>query len=108
MLQYISFLPVINCVMPGNMEAFITKFFGVSKVSIPFEYFPSWVPNPLIYLDLFKTPPLNSRFANDGYTSVNFIYNYSSQLFTLLTVLIIYSGLCIGMKILPKAMYLLF
>ena len=102
MLQLISFLPVINCIMPGNLELFITKFFGVSKASIPFESLPSWVPNPLAFLDSFSTEPLNENFANDGYTSLSFIYNFSSQLMTLFSILMLYLSLCIFSRIVPE------
>ena len=92
----IAYLPLINCTMPENFKFFIIEFFGISKASIPFEYLPDWIPNPLSFLDSFKTKPIHPIFTQSGYVSVNFIYNFSSQLWTMVTVLFLYLLLCLG------------
>eukprot|EP00826_Nyctotherus_ovalis_P034322 TRINITY_DN2838_c0_g1_i1.p1 TRINITY_DN2838_c0_g1~~TRINITY_DN2838_c0_g1_i1.p1 ORF type:complete len:211 (-),score=49.39 TRINITY_DN2838_c0_g1_i1:204-836(-) len=99
MMQFVSFLPAIDCVIPGNLELFITKYFGVSKVSIPFEYLPDWVPNPANFMKQLETQPLNEKFQKLGYTSVSFIHNFSGQFFTILAVALAYLGIALGSKL---------
>eukprot|EP00826_Nyctotherus_ovalis_P013548 TRINITY_DN13688_c0_g1_i2.p1 TRINITY_DN13688_c0_g1~~TRINITY_DN13688_c0_g1_i2.p1 ORF type:complete len:315 (-),score=23.71 TRINITY_DN13688_c0_g1_i2:476-1420(-) len=53
MIQVLSFAPVLNCEIPGNLEMILTTYFSVSKSSIPFESLPSWVPNPKNFIAKF-------------------------------------------------------
>ena len=48
MIQIISYIPVINCLLPEDVEVFLIEYFGVSKVSIPFDSLPKWVPDPRV------------------------------------------------------------
>ena len=100
----ISFIPTMNCVIPEEFEVFLVKYFGVAKVSIPFEYLPSWIPNPLLLLDKFKTKPFNQKFQEAGYDSLSMIYNCASQLITWIIVLFTYLSFVIFSKILPQSL----
>lgn len=82
MIQMLSYIPVLDCNIPLNLDYFLTTYFGISKTSIPFDSLPSWVPNPKDLMAKFKTEPLNSKFENTGYTSISFIYNFGDQLGT--------------------------
>eukprot|EP00826_Nyctotherus_ovalis_P031271 TRINITY_DN2496_c0_g1_i8.p1 TRINITY_DN2496_c0_g1~~TRINITY_DN2496_c0_g1_i8.p1 ORF type:complete len:185 (-),score=20.55 TRINITY_DN2496_c0_g1_i8:636-1190(-) len=105
MMQMISYLPVLNCTLSENLRAFLTQYFGTSKASIPFDSLPNWVPNPLTLLELFKIDPINKNFEETGYTSISFVYNFSSQILTWITVLLLYAGVTLGSKLLPKIKY---
>jgi len=52
-LQILSYLPLIDCIIPLNMKSFFADYFGVSKSSIPFDSLPEWI-NPLNLLGLLK------------------------------------------------------
>lgn len=107
MIQVLSFAPVLNCEIPGNLEEFLTTYFGVSKSSIPFEYLPSWVPNPKDFIAKFKTEPLNSKFDNAGYASTSFIYNLSDQLGTWIILVLAYFLIGFAGKAIPSLLYLI-
>eukprot|EP00826_Nyctotherus_ovalis_P058721 TRINITY_DN8097_c0_g2_i2.p1 TRINITY_DN8097_c0_g2~~TRINITY_DN8097_c0_g2_i2.p1 ORF type:complete len:245 (+),score=46.49 TRINITY_DN8097_c0_g2_i2:206-940(+) len=106
MIQMLSFVPVLDCQVPGTLEFILTSSFGVSKSSVPFEALPSWVPNPKTFIAKFETEPLNSRFDNAGYTSISFIYNFSDQLGTWIILVLLYFVIGFAGKTLPKFLYL--
>ena len=66
MMQMLSYLPLINCRIPENLEVFLTEYFGISKLSIPFDLLPDWVPNPTNFLKNFRTDAYNNYFSNSG------------------------------------------
>lgn len=105
MLQVISFLPVINCNLPENLRTFLTQYMRISKASPPFDSLPNWIPNPLFIVKKFKTPPVSSEFAEAGYKSLSIIYNFSNQLVSFLSLVLIYIVLTIASKIFPKFKY---
>eukprot|EP00826_Nyctotherus_ovalis_P053832 TRINITY_DN7024_c0_g1_i22.p1 TRINITY_DN7024_c0_g1~~TRINITY_DN7024_c0_g1_i22.p1 ORF type:complete len:225 (-),score=37.46 TRINITY_DN7024_c0_g1_i22:1080-1754(-) len=90
-IQMISYVPLLHCAVPRNLETFIKEYFGVSKVSIPFDSFPEWVPNPTNIVKSFVIEHSNSRALEAGYESVCFLYNFGSQLFTWVTTVLIYT-----------------
>ena len=51
-VQILSYIPVLSCVLPINLKYFLVNYFGVSKSSIPFDSFPSWMPNPRLQKDV--------------------------------------------------------
>lgn len=102
MLQMLSYAPAINCDFPYNLEVFLTEYLSVSKVSIPFNLLPTWIPNPLSFLSGFLTTPFNARFLLCGYESFSFIYNFADQLLTWLLVLLFYILLRILTYLIPE------
>ncbi len=102
MLQMISFLPIIDCVIPSNFETFITQYLTVGDVSFPFDTFSEYIPNPLSYLSAFITNPLDSRYFQCGFESLSFIYNFGSQLVTWLLVGLFYLLIRILVRAFPR------
>ncbi len=105
MLQMLSYVPAINCDFPYNLETFLTKYLTVSKISIPYDIFPDWVPNPMSYLSSFVTLPFSARFEVCGYETFSFIYNFSDQLTTWLLIFAFYVLLRILTHIIPESKY---
>lgn len=105
MIQMLSFTPVLNCEMPSNLEEILTKYFGVSKSSIPFDDLPTWVPNPRKFIAKFKTDPLNSKFDNAGYASISFLYNFSDQLGTWIILTLAYFLIHLAGEAIPSKLY---
>eukprot|EP01022_Parablepharisma_sp_SALTPOND_P001165 TRINITY_DN105725_c2_g1_i1.p1 TRINITY_DN105725_c2_g1~~TRINITY_DN105725_c2_g1_i1.p1 ORF type:complete len:1460 (-),score=75.94 TRINITY_DN105725_c2_g1_i1:591-4970(-) len=87
MLQIVSYIPIINCQLPYNLEVFLTQYLTVSKVVFPFKALPKWIPNPLHYVTAFLTDSLSERFSLCGYESLSFIFNFADQLATWLLLL---------------------
>ena len=104
-LQILSYLPLLDCVIPSNMKSFFTDYFGVSKSSIPFDSLPGWVPNPLNFLALFKGNPYNERFNELGYKSLSVIYNFSNQIGTWLTAFLTFLVASLASKLFTGSMY---
>jgi hypothetical protein len=100
MIQMLSYIPLLHCKIPENF-----KYFGVSKVSIPFESLPDWVPNPISFGNNFIIDPNNPEATAFGYISSCFLYNFRDQLFTWFTVILMYLAFCILTKIPKEAMY---
>ena len=86
----ISYLPLINCKIPTNLQIFLTNYLSVAKIVIPFQLLPAFIPNPLAFLTDFLTEPFSYLYSYCGYYSLSFIYNFASELFTWLFLLIIY------------------
>lgn len=105
MVQMISYLPLLDCEIPSNLRVILTEYLGMSKASFPFDSLPSWVPNPLTYLEWFKTSPLNERFAASGYNSLSFIYNFSNTIGTWFTIILTYLAFTICASMIPKLTY---
>ena len=99
MIQMLSYLPLLNCSVSGNLKHFIKTYFGASKASIPFDSFPSWVPNPTSYINRFIVPPNNIEAIELGYISICFLYNFGYQLFTWITVLMMYGLFFLASKL---------
>ena len=102
MLQILSYLPAIDCDIPSNLRTVLTEYLGTTKSSLPFEYLPSWVPNPINLLELFHTPPINENFFDVGHISSSFIYNFSSQIWTLFSMILLYLLFILASRIAPK------
>jgi len=90
MLQMISYIPLIDCYMPYNLEVFITDYLSISKMAIPFHLLPSFIPNPFSYLADYLIVPMNFRFTLCGFESLSFIYNFADQLVTWIMLAILY------------------
>ena len=102
MLQIISYLPIIDCVIPYNFEIFLTEYLTVSKLVFPFAALTDYIPNPLSYLSQFITNPLNERYLLCGYESLSFLYNFGDQLFTWLLLALVYAILRILVWVFPR------
>eukprot|EP01022_Parablepharisma_sp_SALTPOND_P028562 TRINITY_DN71152_c0_g1_i1.p1 TRINITY_DN71152_c0_g1~~TRINITY_DN71152_c0_g1_i1.p1 ORF type:complete len:1645 (-),score=40.75 TRINITY_DN71152_c0_g1_i1:653-5587(-) len=87
MLQLISYVPIISCELPHNLEVFLTEYLTVGRVAFPFRLLPGYLPNPFAYFTAFITFPFNERFVVCGYESLSFIYNFAEQLITWLLLL---------------------
>eukprot|EP01022_Parablepharisma_sp_SALTPOND_P012507 TRINITY_DN1609_c0_g2_i1.p1 TRINITY_DN1609_c0_g2~~TRINITY_DN1609_c0_g2_i1.p1 ORF type:complete len:1244 (+),score=61.49 TRINITY_DN1609_c0_g2_i1:84-3815(+) len=82
MLQILSYIPIIDCELPYNLEVFLSEYLTVSKVAFPFQVFAGYIPNPLEYISGYLINPFNERFSICGYESLSFIYNFFDQLLT--------------------------
>lgn len=98
-IQVISYVPLLHCTVPGNLEIFIKEYFGASKASIPFDSLPEWVPNPTSLIKQFVVKPGDSRVLEAGYDSVCFLYNFGPQLFTWVTAGMMYAVFCLMTKL---------
>lgn len=106
MLQILSYLPIINCNLPYNLEVFLTQYLQVAQVTFPFQMIPNYIPNPLAFFAPFLTPPFNVRFSLCGYVTLSFLYNFASDLLTWLCLLGVYCILYIVTRLFPKPRYL--
>ena len=95
MLQMISYVPIIPCDLPYNLNILLTQYLVVSQANIPFEILSGYVPTPLSFLKRFATPPLNDRFYNCGYPSVSFVYNFGDQFATWIVLALTYCVLIV-------------
>jgi len=102
MLQILSYIPVINCVMPYNLEVFLTEYLSVSKMNFPFYLFYGWIPNPFSFIPAFLTNPFNDKFLMAGYKSLSFIYNFLEQLITWVILGVFYCVLRILTYFIPE------
>ena len=101
MIQILSYPPLMNWILPDNLINFITNYMTVNSISIPFNLFPSFLPNPMNLLNPFIFNPFNDRMAQYGYISISFIWNFGQQLFTWITLLAIYLLLCLFIYYVP-------
>lgn len=90
MLQILFYIPVINGIIPTNLESFLTQYLSVIKITIPYKLLPDWFPNPLLWLGAFLTYPLNDKFKELGYNSLSFLYNFYEELTTWVWLAIFY------------------
>lgn len=82
MVQILSYLPLLNYNLPDNFRFILTDCLTIKKVVIPFNSIPELPFNPLDYLAVFITDPLNEKFAALDYESVSFIFNFAEELTT--------------------------
>ncbi len=101
MVQMLSFIPLINGVMPANMEMFMKDYLSVVSITIPFSLFPSFIPNPLAWIAVFISDAFNDRFHQFGFESASFLWNFAEQLLTWLIMLVIYTTLSVISLYLP-------
>eukprot|EP00826_Nyctotherus_ovalis_P037999 TRINITY_DN3520_c0_g1_i10.p1 TRINITY_DN3520_c0_g1~~TRINITY_DN3520_c0_g1_i10.p1 ORF type:complete len:539 (+),score=102.67 TRINITY_DN3520_c0_g1_i10:155-1771(+) len=90
MLQLLSYLPALNCLMPYNLEIFLTQYLTVEGIALPFSMLPDFALNPMRYIDSFVTDPFSDRFLAAGYESISFIFNFSDEILTWLMLLLLY------------------
>jgi len=105
MLQMISYLPIIDCMLPYNFETLLNEYLTIKRVSIPLKMMPDFIYNPLALFAAFLTKPFNSRFVMSGYDSLSFIFNFSEELFTWICVAFLYLALTILTRIIPDDKY---
>jgi len=105
MVQILSYVPLITCDLPHNLEIFLTEYLSASKISLPFHLLPDWVPQPLDYLKEFITEPLNARYLIAGYQSISFVYNFAEQLCTWVLLLLFYSLLKLACCIIESSKF---
>ena len=101
--QTLSFLPVLNCRIPQNLIVFLSQYVTVTSLTFPFYMLPSYLPNPLDYINSFITGPFNQKFDDLGYISSSFVWNYGGQLYSWFMMFLSYLFLCIIILILPKS-----
>eukprot|EP01022_Parablepharisma_sp_SALTPOND_P031822 TRINITY_DN817_c0_g1_i8.p5 TRINITY_DN817_c0_g1~~TRINITY_DN817_c0_g1_i8.p5 ORF type:complete len:354 (-),score=14.54 TRINITY_DN817_c0_g1_i8:678-1739(-) len=106
MLQMIAYLPIINCVIPYNLEMFLTEYLTVKKVVFPFQLLPDFKYNPLRYFGAFLTKPFNDKFLITGYDSLSFIFNFSDEILTWVLLAFFYLLLRILDRLIPRSVYL--
>ena len=82
MIQMLSYLPILDCYIPDNLEIFLTEYITAKSIVIPFNIIPDFPYNPLKYLELFLTDPFNETFGELDFESINFIYNFADELLT--------------------------
>ncbi len=108
MVQILQYTSLINGIMPSNVELFIKDYLSVASIKIPFRLFPSFIPNPLVWVSVFLTDAFNDRFQQFGYESVSFVWNFAEQLITWVIMLLTYLTLNILSKYLPPNRSILF
>jgi len=105
MVQILAYLPVISVEIPTNLEIFLTQYLTVNKMVFPFKLLPNIPYNPLNYLWVFITKPLNDRFILSGYETLSFIMNFSEELLTWIMLFFFYLLLKVLTAIIPKTTY---
>lgn len=103
MIQFLSYLPVIDCYIPYCLEQFLTEHMTIKEVTIPFEMLPDSFWTPLDSLAAFVTEPFNNRFLVNGYESISFLYNFAEELTTWLLLVLLYLLLEILTRIVPSS-----
>ena len=93
---------MINCYIPQNLEQFLTTYLIMQNLVIPFNIFPSFIPNPLSIFSGFLSASFVANFKLRGIQSLSFLYNFADQLFTWLVLGIIYIVLKILTKCIPE------
>jgi len=106
MLQILSYLPLLNYDLPNDFRMVLTEYLSDDFFVLPFNLIPEFPYNPLNYLSVFITEPLNERFEDLDYESISFIFNFSDELLTWLSLLLIYIVLKVLESIAPKLGYL--
>lgn len=90
MVQFISYLPALNCELPGNLEVFLTDYMNIRKMAVPVEMLPDFVRTPLDFIQECVTGPLNEQFSLAGYESISFISNFLDELLTWFLISLLY------------------
>lgn len=103
MLQLLSYLPGLNIYIPSNLETFLTEYLTVKDITIPFNKLPDFPFNPLNYLEVFATNPFTEKLEAIGYESISFISNFSDEILTWITLLLLYLLLHILCKLIPES-----
>lgn len=101
-VQILSYLPLIDCLIPTNLEMVLNDYLTIGDLTIPFDILPSWVPNPKDLLVLFETLPFNERFGLAGFDSLSFVYNFAEDLFTWIILIFFYLLLKATAKLFPS------
>ena len=106
MLQMLSYISLIDCYIPQNLEIFLNEYLTIRNLAIPFSIIPEFKYNPLSYIDSFLTEPFNDKFFATGYESISFIFNLSDEILTWLLLFLLYFVLKLLCFLLPKSRYL--
>eukprot|EP00826_Nyctotherus_ovalis_P051747 TRINITY_DN6483_c0_g1_i1.p2 TRINITY_DN6483_c0_g1~~TRINITY_DN6483_c0_g1_i1.p2 ORF type:complete len:394 (-),score=112.85 TRINITY_DN6483_c0_g1_i1:889-2070(-) len=107
MVQMVSFIPVINCDMPYNLELFLTEYLEIKDLAIPLDFLPDFKYNPLNYVEAFVTDPFSEKFSLAGYQTISFIFNFSNEITTWLLLLLLYFVLKLACAVIPESRYCL-
>eukprot|EP00826_Nyctotherus_ovalis_P034302 TRINITY_DN2835_c0_g2_i3.p1 TRINITY_DN2835_c0_g2~~TRINITY_DN2835_c0_g2_i3.p1 ORF type:complete len:166 (+),score=40.36 TRINITY_DN2835_c0_g2_i3:196-693(+) len=89
-LQFLSYLPLINCYVPYCLQQFLTEHMSIKGVTIPFQILPDFLLTPLEAFAAFATEPFNDRLLLNGYEGLSFLYNFAEELITWLAMLFLY------------------
>ena len=95
----------MNANTPPLVVAFINNYLSVIDISFPFYLIPIDFINPIYWLSDFITPPFNTKFLESGFQSVSIIYNFANQIWTWLTLILIYFILKFLVWVLPGERY---
>lgn len=106
-IQFLSYLPLIDCFIPGNLEMVLSDYLTVGDIKIPFDMLPEWVPSPKKLLVVFELMPFNERIVTAGYESLSFIYNFAEDLVTWTLLGLFYILLNMLTRLFPGVKYLL-
>eukprot|EP00826_Nyctotherus_ovalis_P040552 TRINITY_DN4008_c0_g1_i11.p1 TRINITY_DN4008_c0_g1~~TRINITY_DN4008_c0_g1_i11.p1 ORF type:complete len:471 (-),score=91.94 TRINITY_DN4008_c0_g1_i11:468-1880(-) len=95
MVQFISYLPALDCELPRNFEIFLTDYMNIRKMAIPVEMLPDFVRAPLDFIEDCVAGPINEKFSLAGYKSMSFISNFLDELLTWFLIGLLYLVLTI-------------
>eukprot|EP00826_Nyctotherus_ovalis_P014886 TRINITY_DN14188_c0_g3_i1.p2 TRINITY_DN14188_c0_g3~~TRINITY_DN14188_c0_g3_i1.p2 ORF type:complete len:232 (-),score=31.38 TRINITY_DN14188_c0_g3_i1:70-765(-) len=90
MVQQLSYLPTLNCLLPSNLSVFLIDYMNVKKMAIPLELLPDFELNPLNYMADFLIAPFSEQFSFAGYESLSFIFNFVDELLTWFLLCLLY------------------
>eukprot|EP00826_Nyctotherus_ovalis_P051748 TRINITY_DN6483_c0_g1_i10.p1 TRINITY_DN6483_c0_g1~~TRINITY_DN6483_c0_g1_i10.p1 ORF type:complete len:250 (-),score=84.38 TRINITY_DN6483_c0_g1_i10:889-1638(-) len=107
MLQIISYIPVMDCFIPSNLELFLTEYLDIKNLALPLDLIPSFKYNPLNYVEAFVTDPFSEKFSLAGYQTISFIFNFSNEITTWLLLLLLYFVLKLACAVIPESRYCL-
>lgn len=105
MLQMLSYLAIISCRIPFNLELFLTEHLEAKNVVVPLNFLPEFASAPLQVFGAFLTNPFNDKFLNCGHQSISFIFNFSDEIVTWVLLLLFYVVLKVVCFCLPKSQY---
>lgn len=104
-IQILTYLPLIDCLVPANLEIVLSDYFTIAEIKIPFDLVPEWIPNPKTYLEFFEIIPFSDRFELNGYDSLSFVYNFAEDLLTWSLLIFLYLGLRFLSWLFPQIKY---
>jgi len=102
MIQLASYIPILKCKIPYNLQVFFTQYMSVSKVVFPLKLLPDFILNPLNILKAFITESIGENFEICGYETFSFLWNFGEELITWILLGMFYILLKILDIILPS------
>eukprot|EP00826_Nyctotherus_ovalis_P010713 TRINITY_DN12811_c0_g1_i3.p1 TRINITY_DN12811_c0_g1~~TRINITY_DN12811_c0_g1_i3.p1 ORF type:complete len:486 (+),score=57.98 TRINITY_DN12811_c0_g1_i3:1250-2707(+) len=105
MLQIISYMPMIKCTIPENFRTFLEKYLTIAlaKATMPFEFLPEWLPDPKELLESLNFFEFNLDLDFYSFESFNFLYNFSDELITWISLGLFYLLANLLVKLRPNS-----